>query len=109
MHPAIINEIKNQIKKISEKCGQKTKIVIEAPLLLETKAKNLVNKVIVVKCNEKNILKRNKKFSREQIERILNVQAPLHEKLKYADFVIDNNKDLNYLEKQVINIIKKLS
>ena len=31
---------------------------------------------------------------------------PLNEKLKHADFVIDNSKDLNHLENQVIGIIK---
>ena len=109
MHPLIINEIKNNIRKIKQECGNKAKIVLDAPLLLETKAKNLVDKVIIVKCSNENILKRNKKFTGRQIERILNNQMPLNEKLKYADFVIDNNKDLKNLEKQVEDIIQKLS
>ena len=33
---------------------------------------------------------------------------PLKEKIKHADFVIDNNKDLKHLEKQAIKIIKKI-
>ena len=110
MHPIIINEIENQIKKIKQKCGNKTKIVIDAPLLLETKTKNLVDKIIVVKADKKNIIKRlNKRFSKEKIEKILKSQMPLDEKLRYVDFVIDNNKDLKHLEKQVENIIKKLN
>ncbi len=108
LHPMISNEIKNQVKKIEEKCGERTKVVIDAPLLLETHAKNLVDKIIVVKCSKENILRRNKNFSKEQIERILNVQMPLNEKLKHADFVIDNNGDLRNLEKQVKYIIKGL-
>ena len=36
------------------------------------------------------------------------MQMPLGEKLKKADFVIYNDKDLKYLEKQVKDIIKKL-
>lgn len=109
MHPLIINEIKNNVKKIKQECGSKAKIIVDAPLLLETKAKNLVDKIIVVKCSKENILKRNRKFTRQQIERILKAQMPLKEKLKYADFVIDNNKDLNDLEKQVENIVQKLN
>ena len=109
VHPVMIKSIKNQIKKIQEKCRHKTKIVIDAPLLLETKTKGFVDKVIVVKCDKKNILKRlSKKYPKEKIERILNAQMPLEEKLKYADFVVDNNKDLKHLEKQVKNIIRKL-
>ena len=109
MHPLIIKEIKNHIKKIRAKCGKNARIIIDAPLLLETEAKNLVDKVIVVKCDEKNIFKRNKKFTMQQTERILNTQMPLKKKLKQADFVIDNNKDLNDLEKQVENIVQKLN
>lgn len=124
-HPIIINEIKIQIKKIKEKCKGKTKIIIDAPLLLETsyrnnvsvelknkkflsKTKNLVDKIIVVKCSKENILKRNKKYPKEKIERILKLQMPLEEKLKHADFAIDNNRDLKHLEKQIIKIIKRI-
>lgn len=107
-HPIIINEIKKQIKKIS-KCKDKTRIVIDAPLLLETKAKNLVDKIIVVRCSKESIVKRlSKKIPEDKIERILKSQMPLKEKLKYADFVIGNNGDLKHLEKQVKSIIKKL-
>ena len=108
-HPIIIHEIKNQIKKIKEKCGNKTKIIIDAPLLLETKAKNLADKIVVVKSDRANILKRlSKRYPKEKIEKILNAQMPLDEKLKYADFVIENSGSLRYLEKQVDYIIKKL-
>ena len=48
----------------------------------------------------------NKKFSTEKIEKILNAQMPLNKKMKYADFIIDNNKDFKYLEKQVKNILR---
>ncbi len=110
MHPLIINEIKNQIKQIQKKCGNKTKIMIDAPLLLETKTKDLIDKIIVVKCDKEDIMRRlNQKFSQEKIERILNAQMPLEEKLEYADFVIENSKDLEYLEKQVKGIIQKLN
>lgn len=109
MHPLIIKEIKNQIKQIQKKCGNDVKIAIDAPLLLETKAKDLVDKIIVIKCNKENILKRSKKFTKRQIERILNAQIPLKERLRYADFTVDNNKDLKNLEKQIKNIIKKLN
>jgi dephospho-CoA kinase len=108
-HPIIINGIKNQIKKIKQKCGGNAKIVVDAPLLLETETKNLVDKIIVVKSNKENILKRlNKRYPKEKIEKILNLQMPLDKKLEYADFVVDNDKDLRHLEKQVDYIIKKL-
>ena len=109
MLPSIINKIKNLVKRIKNNYGADAKIVIDAPLLLETKAKNLVDKIIVVKAYKKNIIKRlNKKYPEEKIEKILKVQIPLGKKLGYADFVIDNNKDLKHLENQVKEFIKKL-
>ncbi len=103
MHPLILNEIKNSIKKIRNK---DKKIIVDVPLLLETKAKNLVDKVIVVKADKKNIIKRlSKKYSKDKIEKILKLQMPIWEKLKHADFVIDNNRDFGHLKNQ----IKKLS
>ena len=70
MHPAIIKEIKNRIKKIKKECGDKTKIIIDAPLLLEAGAGRLVDKVIVVKAFHENVVERNKKFTTEQLERV---------------------------------------
>lgn len=109
MHPRIFNEIKNKIKKIKAKCKNKTKIIIDAPLLLETKAKDLVGKVIVVKCDIRKIFVRNKNFSRHKIEKILKAQMPLNKKLEYADFVIDNNKSLRHLKNQVEKIVEALN
>ena len=108
-HPIIIKSIKNEISKIKKRCGGKTRMIIDAPLLLETKMENLVDKVVVVKCSKKNILKRlNKKYSKGKIEKILKRQMPLEEKLKHADFVVDNNKSIKHLEKQVERIIEML-
>ena len=109
MHLLILKEIKNKIIKIRRICGDDAKIIIDAPLLLEAKTKNFVDRIIVVKCDKKYILKRlNKKFSEDKIKKILNAQMPLKEKIKYADFVMDNNGDLKHLEKQVMEIIKNL-
>ena len=41
-------------------------------------------------------------------EKILKIQMPPNDKLKYADFAIDNNGNLKYLEGQVKKIIGKL-
>lgn len=108
-HPIIISEIRNQIKKIKNECGKNAKIIVDAPLLLETKARHLVDNIVVVKADRKSIFKRLKgKYTKEHIENILKRQMPLEEKIKNADFVIDNNKDKIHLEKQVIDVIKKL-
>jgi len=102
-HPLIIKEIKKLIKNKN--------IIIDAPLLLEAKAQSLVDKVIVVKANKKNSIKRilkKKKYSKKEIGQIIKSQMPLKKKLKYADFVVDNNKSVKDVREQVKGIVDKL-
>lgn len=108
-HPVIIIEIKKRIKKIKNECGNEAKIIIDAPLLLETGAHRLVDKVIVVKTFSENIIARNKQFSVEQLEKISMTQMPLDQKLKYAGYMIDNNGNLKNLKKQVKEIANMLN
>lgn len=109
MHPSIINEIKDRIWIIKKKCGRDAKIIIDAPLLLEAGADKLVDKVIVVKAFHENIIKRNKKFSMEQLEKISMTQMGLDKKLKKANFMIDNTEGMGNLKKQVREIVDKLN
>jgi len=105
-HPLIIKEIKKSISKTNKK-----NIVIDAPLLIEAKATKLVDKVIVVKANKENSIKRimkKKKYSKKEIKQIIKSQMPLRQKIKYADFVIDNDKSIENTRKQIKNIIEKI-
>lgn len=109
MHPAIVREIKTQIKKIREECGNKAKIIVDAPLLLETKTKSLVDKIIVVRPKKEKMIRRlRRRYPKERIEKILNAQMKLDEKLRHADYVIDNDKDFKHLEKRVMGIIGEM-
>ena len=104
LHPIIDSEIKSRITKSKNK-----DIVLDIPLLLETDAKNLVDKVVVVNSSRKNILKRiGKKFTEKKIESILNNQMPFSEKKKFADFIVVNDADEKNLEPQIKKIIKKI-
>lgn len=106
-HPIIISEIKRLIKKNKNK-----NIIVDAPLLLESDAKNLVDGIIVVKCNDKIRIQRlvkKGKLTQEQIKKITKSQMPLNKKLGLADFVINNSGNLNYLENQVKDAVKKLN
>ena len=47
-HPVIISEMKKLIRK-----NKNRNIAVDAPLLLESDARNLVDKIIVVKCGDK--------------------------------------------------------
>ena len=109
-HPVIIREIKNKIKEI-KKNNKNFNIVLDVPLLIEAKMQRMVDKIIVVKCNKKIQLERllkKGKHTRKEIENIISSQMPLNEKLKHADFTIDNNSSISAVEKQIAQIISSL-
>src|SRR3989338_3190129 len=106
-HPTIIFEIKKLIKKFKN-----SNIIVDAPLLLESDAKKLVDKIIVVRCDDKVRIKRllkKGKHSQKEIREITKSQMPMEKKLKFADFVIDNSGYLRNLENQVRTIVNKLN
>jgi dephospho-CoA kinase len=87
------------------------KIVLDIPLLFEAKTTNLVDKIIVVRYSKKEQIKRilkKKKYNKTEINQIIKSQMPLKEKIKKADFVI-NNKTIKEAEKQVKDVIKVIS
>ena len=108
IHPVIFSEIKNKVRRIIKKYGAGAKIIVDAPLLLETNVKKIVDNVIVVQAEIEKTAERNRKFSKDKINKILELQMPMYEKIKYADFVIYNNGDFKNLENQVAEIINKL-
>lgn len=106
-HPVIIGNIKSSINKYKK--NNKNNMVVDAPLLIETELKDLVEKIIVVKASRENIIKRiSGKFPVKKIEGMMKSQMPVEEKLKYADFVIDNNGSLEDARRQAEEIIKGL-
>ncbi len=106
LHPAVFGEIEKNILDYKKKGGI---IVIEIPLLFETKSENLFNKVIVVASSPEKIKKRLKeKFQEEEIESRWRNQIPLKQKEKKADRVIDNSGSVEKTRRQVKQLIKEL-
>lgn len=108
-HPAIISRIKLKLAELKrfKSCQP---IIIEAPLLIEGGLIKIVDKLIVVKTDFKRQLLRSKKhwkLSKAEIIARIKSQLPLAEKLKLADYVVDNNGTLRKTEKQVEGIWKQ--
>lgn len=97
-HPAIKRKINNNIKDLYKK--GKNIVVIDAALLIEGKFLDLVNKLLVIVCNEEiqlnRVMKRDNLTEEEALKRI-NSQMKQDEKVKYADYIIDNSKDMDNL------------
>lgn len=76
-------------------------IILDVPLLFEVKvALKTISYTIVVDCKEKEeqvrrLLDRNRELTKEDAELRISSQLGNDEKLKLADFVIDNSGDLN--------------
>ena len=115
LHPAIseeLNEKKSSLRKLSETAW----IFYEASLILEIGKKNHFDACIVVVAENENRIKRltqSRPLKEEDIQKIMSSQMPDHEKLKHADYVIENSGSIEDLEKKVFELMlflyKKLS
>jgi len=106
-HPIIIKEIKKIINN-KKLINEQENIVLDIPLLFESKLEKMFDKIIVVRCSKKEQIKRilkKKKYSKKEIEQIIKSQMPLKDKIKKADFVVDNSKGI----KESMKIIENLT
>jgi len=110
MHPKIQKE---QKKWLRETCSAgKFKIaIVEAALMIESGGYKNFDFIVVVKCSEKDQYERIKKrnnLSEDSIKARLDSQMTMKKKVEYADWVIDNSGDMNFLESQILPVVKKL-
>lgn len=106
MHPQILKIIKEKIKNYKDKI-----IVLDAPLLIETGLHKIVDKLVVVKTNRETQIRRiQNKFSltKDEILKRISSQIPLREKIRLADFVIDNSGTIKNTKKQAEQIRRLL-
>lgn len=104
-HPTIFNTIYKEIKSDNEKI-----VFVELPLLFELlNTGNLgieIDEKWLVYVNEdtqiQRLMNRNSFTFEEAFDRVKS-QMNIEEKRKLADFIIENNKDMAYLEEQILN------
>jgi len=113
MGPLLIAEATIQINKFHE-AGHKL-VCLDAALIIEMGIADNYRPLIVVHCPESmqlaRLIRRNSLTEGEARARI-KAQIPGTEKLKFADFVIDSSKELEFSRNQtedIIKIIKDLS
>lgn len=110
MHSPIIKEIKYQLRQLRESGARMA--VLDAPLLIEVGLHSSVDRVLVVVIEQSNRLVRLRRrdpqlTGQDIIQRSCN-QMSQEVKQKYADFVIDNNGNLQKTREQVNVIFKDL-
>lgn len=110
IHPVVRKVIKTKIQQHKAR-KRTTALVIDVPLLFESKLNKHVDFSIVVKANRAAQIKRATKqlgMSKIDAERRIKAQMPLQQKIRLADMIIDNNGTLTNTKKQVKRIWEKL-
>jgi len=114
VHPAVLRSQDEWMNAIGEQDPQAVAMV-EAALILEAGAKRQFDKLIVVTCSEEQRIARfaaRQKLRSEEaaaeVHRRMAAQLPDAEKIKAADFVIDNSGGLDHTRDQVSQIWQNL-
>ncbi|WP_432363979.1 dephospho-CoA kinase [Sporosarcina sp. UB5] len=108
VHPAVRMEMIRQKEDWLAK-GANT-VVMDIPLLFESKLQSYVDKIIVVSAapavQRSRLIARNG-YSPDEADARINSQLPIIEKEKGADAVINNNGTIDETEKQLDELLKK--
>lgn len=106
VHPAIRQEMLKQRYELLEQ-GFKT-IIMDIPLLFESRLQYLVDKILVVSVTEENQLKRlveRNGFTEKEARARINSQLPMSVKEDGADAVVYNNGSLEETSQQLMRIL----
>ena len=103
VHPAIYEYEKKERSKIYGK-DDKAVVITHAALIIESGSIDKYDALIVISCPDElqveRVMQRDN-FSEEKARNIVSHQMPNEERLKYADFIIDNSSTLDDLYKEV--------
>ncbi|MFH1994648.1 MAG: dephospho-CoA kinase [Nitrospinota bacterium] len=111
VHPRVIEEQRKLIRQIS--LGDSTAIIIiDAPLLIESGFHQEVEILIVVTASDKTVVERlfrRNGLSEEEARLRISSQMPIEEKEEMADYIIDNNGELEKTRRRVVEIMETLA
>lgn len=108
LHPKVISQEARLSGEIFKKNPQSI-IIIEAALLIESGNHRRMNKVIVVTCDDEKLISRAMgSMTREEAQKRVRVQMPQEEKLRRADYVLQNNGNRENLTKKVQELFIEL-
>lgn len=106
LHPVIRGELVRQLQSPDAPYSQPYALLV-SPLLLETDQHELVDRIVVVDVPEDIQIERTMARddnSQAQVERIMAAQMARDERRSRADAVIDNNRPLQDVERQVCEL-----
>jgi dephospho-CoA kinase len=110
VHPRVFEEEKRLYQELRRQYPEAL-IIVDAALLIESGSYQRFHKLIVVYVDEQTQLRRlmlRDGISAEEAWARIRSQMPLSEKVKYADYIIDNRGSLEETRRQVEEVYKKL-
>jgi len=110
LHPKVFAAYTASVKHLSTRAPHAL-IVFDAALLIETGYHKKMDRIVVVYADEEQQIERlmsRDKFSRDQALARISSQMPLCEKLKHADYVIENTGTREETEQQAREVFQKL-
>jgi len=115
VHPAVIRSQEGWMEETGRQ-DPRAVAIVEAALILEAGAAKRFDRLIVVTCSDEQRVARfaarqklDLEEARKEVNRRMAAQLPEAEKVKAADFVIDNSGSLEQTREQVQQMWKKLS
>ena len=111
MHPPIVKRSRSEAKRLVTEDANCV-VLIDAPLLIEANSQDTVDVIVVVTASTQTQLQRlleraikqNRPPSQAESQARIDSQMPLSEKIKYADFVLENDGTFEELEEKVENL-----
>jgi len=114
VHPAVIRRQEEWMKQVAERDPHAIALV-EAALILEADMAKRLDRLIVVTCHPEQRIERwarrlnvDEETARREVTRRMAAQLPDGEKIKAADFVVDNSGSLDETRRQVKEIYADL-
>ncbi|MGA9304128.1 MAG: dephospho-CoA kinase [Candidatus Sulfotelmatobacter sp.] len=114
VHPAVLRSQEEWMKETGRQ-DPRAVAIVEAALIIEAGAAKRFDRLIVVTCSDEQRIARfaarhklDLDAARKEVERRMAAQLPEAEKVKAADYVIDNSSTLDHTREQVHNLWEKL-
>lgn len=108
VHPAVRKQMLKE--KEEHELNGEDPIIMDIPLLFESKLTSLVDKTLLVYVNYETQLSRlmsRNRLNKEDAEARIKSQMPLNEKVTLADAVVDNNGTIEDTRKQLQEVCEK--
>lgn len=114
VHPAVIKRQDEWMEEVGRK-DPKAIAMVEAALILEAGATERFDKLVVVTCHPEQRIRRwaarvggDEETARREVARRMAAQLPDEDKIKAAQYVIDNSGSLDETRKQVAKVYAEL-